>query len=58
MELQNLYFPPIQDIISYNCREFVSKYKDMQYVKDQNHDTSTPLQFYAKIDSDFDISRS
>ena len=31
---------------------------DMKCVNDQKSDTSTPLQFYPKIDSDFDISRS
>ena len=58
VEFKIVYFSPFQDIISYNCREFLSKYKDMKCVKDQNYDTSTLIHFYSKIDSDVDISRS
>ena len=58
IEVKIWYFSPFQDIISYNCREFLSKYEDMKCVKDQNYDTSKLLDFYPRIDSDYDISRS
>ena len=58
LQIKILNFLPFQDVISYNCREFLSKYKDIKCVKDLNYDTSTLLHFYPTIDSDFEISRS